>query len=62
MRNSYQSRRLRSRTVNVKAPPVPPPLSSSVPLSATHDLTPGLDTTDAESIHTWLQFATEQMH
>ena len=57
--------RLRSRTITVKAPPVPPPRSSSAPLSVAHDpsdTTPGLDTTDAESIHTWLQFATEQMH
>ena len=61
---SQGGQRLRSRTVTVKAPPVPPPRSSSAPLSVAHDpsnTTPGLDTTDAESIHTRLQFATEQM-
>ena len=56
---------LRSRTITVKVSPVPPPRSGSAPLSFAHDssdTTPGLDTTDAESIHTQLQCATDQMH
>ena len=57
----HGGQRLRTRTV--KAPPVPPPCSSSVPLNVLHNITSpsGLDTMDAESIQNHLQFATEQM-
>ena len=57
----HGGQRLRTRTV--KAPPVPPPCSSSVLLNVLHNITSPseLDTTDAESIQNHLQFATKQM-
>ena len=57
----HGEQRLRTRTV--KAPPVLPPCSNSVPLNVLHNITScsGLDTTDAESIQNHLQFATKQM-
>ena len=58
---NHRGQRLRTRTV--KVPPVPSPCSSSVPLNVLHNVTSpsGLDTMDAESIQTCLQFTTDQL-